>query len=206
MSFIRITAAQAASLRKTYGTHYALDPIPLPGTSDYILTDAVLAHPAFASVVATLQALPVYAAWQAGVAYSVGSIVEHGGKLWRNVQAHTSQSDWQPPVVPALWVTAHEPGVIPAWVQPTGQQDSYALDALVTHAGRIWKSLTAANAFEPGQVGTWRDQSVPPMWVAPAGAVGLWQVNDVATHNGQTWRNTSPNNSFAPGVFGWVLA
>lgn len=205
MSFIKITAAQATALRGKYGDFHALDPIALPDTDDYILTDAVLTEPAFAPALATLEALPTYPAWQSGTSYVADNIVEYGERLWLIVQPHTSQADWTPDATPALWRTAHEPGVIPAWVQPTGQQDSYALDELVTHSGRTWKSLTNANTYEPGVVGTWRDQSDPPMWVAPSGSVGLWQVDDVATHGGQTWRNTSPNNSFAPGVFGWVV-
>lgn len=143
---------------------------------------------------------------ETATAYTVGTTVEYGDKLWRNVQAHTSQLDWAPPVVPALWTTAHEAGTVPAWVQPTGQQDSYALNDLVTHAGRTWKSLAAANTYEPGVIGTWRDQSSPPLWVQPSGAVGLWQVNDLASYNGQTWRCTSANNTWPPNQFGWVLA
>lgn len=154
MTFIRISAAQADALRGTYSTHYALDPVPLPETSDYILTDAVLAHPAFASVVATLQALPTYASWQAGVAYSSGAIVEHGGKLWRIVQPHTSQADWEPQLVPALWRTAHEAMAGPQpWVQPQGAHDSYALGAQVTHNGQTWESTIANNVWEPGVFG-----------------------------------------------------
>lgn len=205
MSFIRINAAQATALRGNYGPYHALDPISLPGATDYILTDAVLTEPAFASALATLNALPTYPAWQTATAYTLGTIVEYGGKLWRNVQAHTSQANWTPPVVPALWTFAHLDGYTYDWVQPTGAQDAYALNTLVTHSGRTWKSLKAANADQPGVVGTWRDQSSPPLWVQPAGSVGLWQNNDLAFYNGQTWRCTSNNNSFAPGVFGWVL-
>ena len=44
-----------------------------------------------------------YPEWVAGVAYSAGYKVQHGGKLWRCLQAHTSQSGWEPENVPALW-------------------------------------------------------------------------------------------------------
>ena len=44
-----------------------------------------------------------YPEWVAGVAYSAGYKVQHGGKLWRCRQAHTSQSGWEPENVPALW-------------------------------------------------------------------------------------------------------
>ncbi len=205
MSFIKISAAQAAAIRGNYGPFNALDPIPLDGSTDYILTDAVLTDPAFASVRTILQAMPTYPQWQSGEMVSVGAIREYDGLLRRCLQAHTTQADWTPDVAPALWVITHRDGEVPAWWQPTGSHDTWPLNAKVLHGGRVWLSLTNANTYEPGVIGTWRDRSSPPMWVQPSGAVGLWQVNDVATHNGQTWRNTSANNSFAPGVFGWVL-
>jgi hypothetical protein len=117
------------------------------------------------------------------------------------LQSHVSQQDWTPTAtLDVLWaVVAEEPPGPKPWVAGV-----YSLDALVTHVGRTWKSLMAANGYEPSKVGTWRDQSKPPMWVAPAGSVGLWNLNDTATHVGKTWRCTANGNSYAPGVWGWV--
>lgn len=44
-----------------------------------------------------------YPAWASGQAYSAGFKVQHGGKLWRCIQAHTSQTGWEPENTPALW-------------------------------------------------------------------------------------------------------
>ena len=145
----------------------------------------------------------LYEAWSASSVYALGDIRSYGGTLWRCVQAHVSQVDWHPDAVPALWTACAPAGVVPEWIQPTGAQDAYALDDLVTHNGRVWRSLIDANTYEPGVIGTWRDQSVPPLWVAPSGGVGLWLVNDEVEFNGHRWRNTVANNTFAPGVFGW---
>ena len=41
--------------------------------------------------------------WQANVAYKVGDVREHGGKDYECLQAHTSQTGWEPPNVAALW-------------------------------------------------------------------------------------------------------
>jgi len=41
--------------------------------------------------------------WQPGVAYKVGNQVTFNGVTYTCLQAHTSQTDWQPPNVPALW-------------------------------------------------------------------------------------------------------
>ena len=41
--------------------------------------------------------------WASGVTYSVGAIVRYGGNGYQCIQAHTSQPDWTPAAVPALW-------------------------------------------------------------------------------------------------------
>ena len=50
-----------------------------------------------------LSAVALYPAWAAGVDYATGYKVQHGGRLWRCVQAHTSQAGWEPENVPSLW-------------------------------------------------------------------------------------------------------
>ena len=45
----------------------------------------------------------LFPAWAVGRAYAAGDRVQHGGKLWRCVQAHTSQTGWEPENAPALW-------------------------------------------------------------------------------------------------------
>ena len=45
-----------------------------------------------------------YPEWAAGVDYTAGYKVQHGGKLWRCLQAHTSQAGWEPSINTAsLW-------------------------------------------------------------------------------------------------------
>lgn len=48
-------------------------------------------------------ATPGAAAWKAGTAYSVGSIVTYSGQSYTCLQAHTSLAGWEPNVTPALW-------------------------------------------------------------------------------------------------------
>ena len=67
----------------------------------------------------------VFSQWEPGVAYTVGNIRTYGEKLYKCVQAHTSQEDWTPDVTPALWTEVAKPGEIPVWKQPTGAQDAY---------------------------------------------------------------------------------
>ena len=51
-----------------------------------------------------LRMLAFYPEWAAGQAYTAGYKVQHGGKLWRCIQAHTSQDSWAPSTDTAsLW-------------------------------------------------------------------------------------------------------
>lgn len=56
-----------------------------------------------------LRMLEFFPGWAAGVAYTTGYKVQHGGKLWRCVQAHTSQPGWEPSTATAsLWEQINE--------------------------------------------------------------------------------------------------
>lgn len=45
-----------------------------------------------------------YPEWAAGQAYTAGYKVQHGGKLWRCIQAHASQDSWAPSTdIASLW-------------------------------------------------------------------------------------------------------
>ena len=49
-----------------------------------------------------------YPEWVEGVDYATGYKVQHGGKLWRCLQAHTSQDGWEPENVASLWTEVCE--------------------------------------------------------------------------------------------------
>lgn len=49
-----------------------------------------------------------YPAWAAGQSYAVGYKLLYGGSLYKVIQAHTSQADWTPDVVPALFTRIDE--------------------------------------------------------------------------------------------------
>lgn len=49
-----------------------------------------------------------YPEWAADVEYSVGFKVRKDGKLWRVIQAHTSQVGWEPENAASLWEQINE--------------------------------------------------------------------------------------------------
>ena len=94
--------------------------------------------------------------WETDKAYAVGDRVKYNELLYRCVQAHTSQADWTPDVVPALWVrTSTEEW--PEWIQPTGAHDAYNQGDKVSHNEKHWVSDIDANVYEPGVYG-WTEQ------------------------------------------------
>ena len=97
---------------------------------------------------AALDAMAIYPAWGADTAYAIGQRVRYGDKLYKCVQAHTSQSDWMPSATPALWVRVSIEEW-PEWVQPTGAHDAYAKGDKVTYKGKRYMSLIDGNAYSP---------------------------------------------------------
>lgn len=55
-----------------------------------------------------LRMLDFYPEWTAGTAYTVGYKVKRNGKLWRVLQAHTSQTGWEPENAASLWEQINE--------------------------------------------------------------------------------------------------
>ena len=152
-----------------------------------------------------------YPAWQAGEAVAVDDLRSHDGMLWRAVQAHTTQADWQPDVAVSLWARTAPPDVIPEWRQPLGAHDAYPVGYVVTRNGSLYESLHPTNVWEPGTDPTlWAlieaSSSEPeiPDWQPWDGHnASLHQVGDEVMHNGTHWRATVGNNHWEPGVFGW---
>lgn len=96
----------------------------------------------------------IFSEWVSGVSYSVGNIRKYNGKLYKCLQAHTSQSDWQPENAVSLWVNISDPAEeYPEWSQPIGAHDAYSKNDKVTHNGAKWVSTVDANVWEPGAYG-----------------------------------------------------
>lgn len=49
-----------------------------------------------------LQGIELYDTWQADVSYVIGTRVRYNDRLYKVVQAHTSQANWIPDITPAL--------------------------------------------------------------------------------------------------------
>ena len=103
-----------------------------------------------------LEAPELFPAWEPGTAYAAGARVSYNDKLYRCVQAHTSQADWTPDATPALWTEVAKPGEIPVWRQPTGAHDAYQTGDKVHYpdeAGPVYVSTVDNNVWAPDVYG-----------------------------------------------------
>lgn len=105
--------------------------------------------------------VPTLEPWRPNVSYELPAsgvrLVQFEGEPWVLEQAHTSQADWLPPLVPALWSRYRDPGAPPEPWQQLTPPDTYDTGDRVTHPRRpddptIWvfESLIDANTTEPG--------------------------------------------------------
>ena len=71
-----------------------------------------------------LNSISLFPKWKVGLSVSVNERYQYAEKLYKVIQAHTTQSDWTPDVTKSLFteVSIEE---WPEFVQPTGAQDAY---------------------------------------------------------------------------------
>ncbi len=99
-----------------------------------------------------LEAIELYPVWSSGISVSVNDRYQYSDKLYKCVQAHTTQADWTPDKTPALWVEVSL-DEFPEWKQPAGAHDAYAKGDKVKHNDKKWESTADANVWEPGVYG-----------------------------------------------------
>ena len=100
MSEGEIAALQAA--QAAYEAAERTRPLTLDEVSRMLITQQI--NTLSVDDTTALRMVEFYPEWSDGTAYAVGYKVQHGGKLWRCLQAHTSQAGWEPSVNTAsLW-------------------------------------------------------------------------------------------------------
>ena len=91
----------------------------------------------------------IYQTWGSGLDVKVDEMYKYNGELFKVIQAHTTQSDWQPDIVPALFNKIQPPSVIPEWVQPSGAGDAPNTGDRRIYNGEVYESLIDANTTVP---------------------------------------------------------
>lgn len=93
--------------------------------------------------------IDLYESYEIGKSYQADDIFKYGDKLYKVIQEHTSQEDWIPSELPALYLSMMPENVIPEWVQPTGSHDSYSIGDKVIFEGRVYESIIDGNTWSP---------------------------------------------------------
>lgn len=100
----------------------------------------------------------LYPLWEAGAAYDKGTLLRHGGRLYRVEQAHTAQAH-QPPGgegMLAVYRPLQEPGEVLPWVY--GEAVSIGDRRIDPSDGRIYEVYAEAGA------NLWEPHTAPAIW------------------------------------------
>lgn len=97
-----------------------------------------------------LQVQSVFPLWQADVDYVVNFKVRHNDILYKVLQAHHSQPDWEPDVAVSLFakVLVVEGDEIPDWEQPDST-NAYMTGDKVKYNGKVYESVIDNNVWAP---------------------------------------------------------
>ena len=98
-----------------------------------------------------IEVMGLYMPWGIDEDVNAGDIRRYDGKLYRCLQAHTTQAQWKPAVTPALWVeiaAESEYREIKDNMLPT---EAFALGEIGWYhtKNRLYKSLIANNVYTP---------------------------------------------------------
>lgn len=96
-----------------------------------------------------LDMIDLYESYEIGKSYQTDDIFKYEGKLYKVIQEHTSQDDWIPSELPALYLNLMPENVIPEWVQPTGSLDAYNIGDKVIFEGDVYECIIDGNTWSP---------------------------------------------------------
>lgn len=93
--------------------------------------------------------MDLYEDWEVGESVNVGDIRKYSNKLYRVIQAHTTQSDWTPDIVPALFTKVQPPEVIREIPDPVTAAEKFAKGEKGTWNGKVYESTIENNVWTP---------------------------------------------------------
>ena len=98
-----------------------------------------------------LQYIGLFPVWDATATYAEGVRCRYMDKLYRCIQPHTAQAEWNPAVATALWaevLPGQEGTEIGEWVQPDST-NPYNTGDRVIFEGHIYESVIDGNIWSP---------------------------------------------------------
>ncbi len=103
---------------------------------------------------AALEVVELFPKWSVDTSYTIDKRVRYNDILYKCLQSHTSQAQWNPEDASSLWarVLIPDPDVIPDWIQPSST-NPYMIGDKVRHNDKVWISIVDNNVWEPGVYG-----------------------------------------------------
>lgn len=177
----------------------------------------------------------LFTPWKPGEAVNVGDRRYYAPRLYKAVQAHTTQADWTPDVTPALWAVVGDPGEAGTIDDPItaarGMEYEYGLyyfdpeDGKTYLCGRIGEAEGGkiilqylpheliGQYFSAAESGETEEPAEPdtgdtyPEWVQPTGAHDAYNTGDIVMYNGTAYRSLIDGNVWAPDAYpqGWEV-
>lgn len=103
-------------------------------------------------------AVPLLIPWEEGVTYSSDELCVYDGVPYLCLQSHTSQADWVPDAVPAIWMQYHGTTRETArpWVAPSGAHDMYLVGEYIIWTDGKMYCCAADTTYDPAtQANAW---------------------------------------------------
>ena len=175
----------------------------------------------------------LFTPWTVGEAVEVGDRRYYATRLYKAVQAHTTQADWTPDITPALWAVLGDPGEAGTIDDPItaarGMEYTYGLYYFDPEDGKTYLCERIGEAeggkiilqylpheligqyFSAAESGETEEPAEPdtgdtyPEWVQPTGAHDAYNTGDRVTYNGRVYESTMDGNVWAPDAYpqGW---
>lgn len=98
-----------------------------------------------------IEVAELYMPWVTDEAVKVGDIRRDNGKLYRCLQAHTTQAGWRPMDTPSLWVEIAASGEYREIKDNMLSTEAFALGEIGWYQNKsnLWKSLISNNVWTP---------------------------------------------------------
>ena len=173
--------------------------------------------------------------WKPGEAVNVGDRRYYAPRLYKVIQAHTTQADWTPDITPALWAVLGDPGQAGTIDDPItaarGMEYEYGKYYFDPEDGKTYLCERIGEAeggkiilqylpheligqyFSAAESGETEEPEEPdtgdtyPEWVQPTGAHDAYNTGDIVMYNGTAYRSLIDGNVWAPDAYpqGWEV-
>lgn len=152
----------------------------------------------------------LFPTWSIGINYKVNDRIRYNGILYRVLQDHTSQKDWNPSAAASLFarvLNETEDGFISEWMQPESTE-GYMIGDQVMYNGILYTSTVDNNVWEPGTVGApWEAEIIEPEITIEEWRSGTtYMIGDHILYEGIEYESTIDNNVWSPVDYpaGWA--